>query len=105
MMSNPPQYSRELEDEESAPLWKGDVRSSLELEATSYPPRLGQSSIGDGEERVSVNYTFEPRWPLKGKEQSAIGVLGRTKAVSILCLSSISLSCQLTFTVAARLSD
>ena len=83
-MSNPPEYRRRLSDEESAPLFKDGGRTSLELEtaSTTYPPILGQSSTSINEERPTVNYTFRPRKPDQGQKHSAIGVVGRTKAVS-----------------------
>lgn len=81
-MSLPPQYRRQIEDEESAPLYKGDERFSLDLESSQYPPRFGQSSTSNDEGQNNVNYTFAPRWPMKGQEEHALGVLGRTKEVS-----------------------
>ena len=83
-MSNPPEYRRRLDDEESAPLFKDGGRTSLELEtaSTTYPPVLGQSSTSINEERPAVIFTFRPRKPDQGQKQDAIGVLGRTKAVS-----------------------
>ena len=81
-MSLPPQYRRKLEDEESAPLYKNDERLSLDLESPEYPPRFGQSSAGHDDRQINVNYTFVPRYPVKGKPWIALGVLGRTKEVS-----------------------
>lgn len=83
-MSNPPEYRRRLDNEESAPLFKDDGRTSLELEmaSTTYPPVLGQPSTLINEERPTVSYTFRPRKPDQGQKHSAIGVVGRTKAVS-----------------------
>ena len=78
-MSQPPQYRRQIEDEESVPLYKGDERSSLES-TPSYPPRLGQSSGEEGQ--INVKFSFVPRWPVVGEEQHALCVLGRNKEVS-----------------------
>ena len=46
--------------------------------APSYPPMASSS-----ETHSNVTYTFVPRWPIKGKPQDALGVLGGTKAVSL----------------------
>lgn len=37
---------------------------------------------GNDEDRVNVTYVFEPRWPVKGKKEQVVGVLGRDKDVS-----------------------
>lgn len=80
-MSVLPSYRREIQDEESAPLYNDSNKFALndDVEGAVYPPRSGQSSSG---ERSNVKYTFVPRWPIKGETQNALGVLGRTKEVS-----------------------
>lgn len=38
---------------------------------------------GGDEERVNVTYVFAPEWPVPGKEEQMVGVLGRDKDVSL----------------------
>ena len=84
-MSLPPKYQRQIDDEESVPLYKGEEpRHSLDGESGIYPPRFGQASAGNDDGPINVKYTFVPRWPVVGEEQNALGVLGRTKAVSFM---------------------
>lgn len=41
------------------------------------------SALGGNEgERVNVTYVFSPVWPVPGKEEQIVGVLGRDKDVS-----------------------
>ncbi|WWD02416.1 hypothetical protein V865_000455 [Kwoniella europaea PYCC6329] len=65
-------------DEESLPLFDADSNEHDELPA--YPPRLGESS---GSTTHNVTYTFVPRWPIKGEQKDALGVLGDTKEETI----------------------
>ncbi|WVQ68231.1 uncharacterized protein L199_006438 [Kwoniella botswanensis] len=65
-------------DEESLPLFDADSNEHDELPA--YPPRLGESS---GVTTHNVTYTFVPRWPIKGEQKDALGVLGDTKEETI----------------------
>ncbi|WWC63195.1 uncharacterized protein I303_105795 [Kwoniella dejecticola CBS 10117] len=71
-MSLLPQYKREKKgDEESLPFLHDEND-----ELPAYPPRVGESS---GTTTHNVTYTFVPRWPIKGSQQDALGVLGETK--------------------------
>ena len=91
-MSKLPEYRRNA-DEESAPLFKGENRPSLDLDAVpTYPTRMGvSSSRDDTDDRHTVTYTLVPRWPVKGERQDAIGVLGLSREVSVF--TDLSIRC------------
>lgn len=93
-MSALPKYRKDMDEEESAPLYKNDqfVLEDTDEAVPSYPPRVGQCSAGPASEQNNVKYTFVPRWPIEGDVQNALGVLGRTKEVSRLS-SNLSSSC------------
>ncbi|OCF32325.1 hypothetical protein I317_02742 [Kwoniella heveanensis CBS 569] len=79
-MSLLPQYRKDLKSqsddhEESVPLWSA---ADQDEPAPAYPPRQGESSGGENI-RHNVTYTFIPRWPIKGTQEDALGVLGETK--------------------------
>ncbi|WRT68304.1 uncharacterized protein IL334_005280 [Kwoniella shivajii] len=75
-MSLLPQYRKDVKnDEESVPLFSSDDDS-----LPAYPPRVGESS---GTTTHNVTYTFVPRWPIKGSQQDALGVLGESKEETI----------------------
>lgn len=71
----PPKYQRitdiesQSQAEESQPLVKARDR-----ELPSYP-------LNAGETRPNVKYTFEPRYPVPGKTEHVLGILGPTKEV------------------------
>jgi hypothetical protein len=90
IMSKLPEYRRNA-DEESAPLFKGQNRPSLDLDAVpSYLPRMGvSSSRDDTDDRNTVTYTFVPRWPVKGERQDVVGILGLSREVSLCAELSI----------------
>ncbi|WVQ94597.1 hypothetical protein IAU59_001677 [Kwoniella sp. CBS 9459] len=83
-MSLLPQYRKDVkslsdDQEESVPLWSAVDHDEP---APAYPPRVGESSGGDST-RHNVTYTFMPRWPIKGTEEHALGVLGETQEETV----------------------
>lgn len=95
-MSGLPQYRREPEESDTTPLFKSYAGaesdpSAAHLQAvqgqssTSYPPVIAAPDLDDGgPARKSIIYTFVPRYPIRGSEENATGVLGRTKEVCTL---------------------
>ena len=79
-MSTLPEYQRlPMTEDEAPPAWSKGARSPS-LDETSYPPR---SMVGSSTQPgTNVTYTFEPRWPIKGDPEDAVGVMGRDKNVS-----------------------
>lgn len=78
----PPRYTSKPGDEESLPL-KHDTFDEDELDRVptpTYPPRHSGPSGGG---QVNVRYTFNPRWPVPGKSEDALGLLGANKEVSL----------------------
>ncbi|WVF67021.1 hypothetical protein IAT40_001764 [Kwoniella sp. CBS 6097] len=83
-MSLLPQYRKDVKSssddhEESVPLWSA---ADDDEPAPAYPPRLGES-LGGENIRHNVTYTFMPRWPIKGTQEDALGVLGETKEETV----------------------
>ncbi|WVW85728.1 hypothetical protein I302_107766 [Kwoniella bestiolae CBS 10118] len=77
-----PSYQKHSKsDEESLPLFDAEDQSHND-ELPAYPPRVGESS-GTGTITHNVTYTFVPRWPIRGDQQDALGVLGETKEETI----------------------
>lgn len=86
-MSDLPQYSYNDADLESAPLVPADRKgqsgwSDSAVQATSNLNSSGPS--GSGQPRHNVLYVFEPVYPVPGKREQVVGLLGRSKDVSIL---------------------
>jgi len=73
-----PQYQRlPNQDEDVIDTWKRPVAMDIE-QGDTYPPRHASGS-GSGENIVT--FIFVPRWPVKGKKESVLGVMGRDKEV------------------------
>lgn len=87
MLGQPPKYSSRPGDEESLPLKNSTFADEDEVDAIdrvptpSYPPRHNAAGPS-GSVQHNVRYTFNPRWPVKGKAEDALGVLGHDKDVS-----------------------
>jgi hypothetical protein len=84
-MSALPAYKKDDESAESQPLWTGeeDINENDDP-APSYPPREASASAsgsGSDNPRGSIRYIFQPRWPIPGSEEYALGVLGVDKIV------------------------
>lgn len=76
MTSLLPQYQRLPEDDiESGPSWISAGEEDEEMKGSTYPPRPSSST-------AKVTFIFVPQWPIKGKQESVMGVMGRDKAVS-----------------------
>ena len=85
-MSPPPTYRPASTDEdlERVPL---KSRHSFDEEADpapSYPPVSAGPSRTNGQNML---YTFEPRYPIEGDSEDALGVLGADREVSQPCFS------------------
>jgi hypothetical protein len=69
----PPKYQKmvdvEAQIEETEPLNK--------ILPATYPPTSSNTDVV----RPNVKYTFEPRYPIKGKTEHILGVLGNTREV------------------------
>lgn len=81
-MSDLPQYSYNDADLESAPLVPADRKgqsgwSDSAVQATSNLNSSGPS--GSGQPRHNVLYVFEPVYPVPGKREQVVGLLGRSK--------------------------
>lgn len=96
-MSSPPRYQRTPGragegDEESLPLkqYMADNDADLDLDqhegATTYPPTR-QAGPSRQQATSAVKYTFNPRWPIEGKPENALGVFGGSREVSRIVLS------------------
>jgi hypothetical protein len=77
-----PQYSKQyksddvgLEDGASEPFL---ARTSTDTAPPTYPPSTSGTSG-----RSNVQYSYDPIWPRKGDKKTAVGLMGRTKAVSL----------------------
>lgn len=84
-MSALPAYKKDDESAESQPLWTGeeDINENDDP-APLYPPREASASAsgsGSDNPRGSIRYIFQPRWPIPGSEEYALGVLGVDKIV------------------------
>ncbi|ORX39242.1 hypothetical protein BD324DRAFT_618954 [Kockovaella imperatae] len=82
-MSNPPKYETLHRDslEETSLLSSDAAERGLSTSADpslAYPPRHGESST----RKISVTYTFTPRYPVPGSEEHALAVLGETREES-----------------------
>ncbi|ORX37945.1 hypothetical protein BD324DRAFT_623908 [Kockovaella imperatae] len=79
MSSLLPQYNtrRVSDEEEQRPLnsWKDDDRAMSSPPPPSYPPGRDHAS-GSGSKNKTITYTFVPRWPVKGKTESVLGLAG-----------------------------
>lgn len=51
--------------------------------AVNHSAQQGPSSAPAGDRTGQVvEFIFEPRWPIRGQRETAIGVMGQTKEVS-----------------------
>jgi hypothetical protein len=97
MSELPPWYRREPEESDTTPLFKGQPdqhplggEGDIESRGSSnaYPPPLPLADLDDGgPPRPKILYTWHPRYPIRGDEQNATGILGRTKQVSLFSRS------------------
>lgn len=82
------QYDREAIDgdlDSSNPLLRpATPRSSSETAPPVYPPSSSLALSPSNGERHIVEYTYSPVYPREGENQYAVGVLGRTKEVSLI---------------------
>lgn len=74
-----PQYERLVGDDmDNDPAWPHIDEDDEEAKINTYPPG---PSTGTGSSRVT--FIFVPRWPLKGKQESVLGVMGKNKMVCV----------------------
>ena len=81
-MSSPPRYENLSRQDEDSSLLKKNRFEDEEVDeeatvGTSYPPRH-QAGSGD----VNVTMTFVPRYPVRGKTEHALSVIGESREVS-----------------------
>jgi hypothetical protein len=80
-MSDLPKYSRSgFDTTETDSLVKAGGRGSLDgpgLGLAAYPPRAESTTNG----LSNITYSFIPQYPVKGKRQNVLGVLGRNTEV------------------------
>jgi len=86
-MSDLPKYSRSgFDTTETDSLVKGSGRESFDGPGiAAYPPRAESSTNG----LSNITYSFIPQYPVKGKRQNVLGVLGRNTEVRHSALPSI----------------
>jgi len=78
-----PQYQRLANhDEEVFDSWRKSpvAKDGEDAQLPTYPPREGSGS-GSGSGQSIVTFIFVPRYPVKGKKESVLGVMGRDKEV------------------------
>lgn len=76
-----PQYQRLPNyGEDVIDTWKTPLASDAN---DTYPPRHASGS-GSGFGESIVTFIFVPRWPVKGKTESVLAVMGKDKEVSSL---------------------
>jgi hypothetical protein len=75
----------------SAPVYDVEAAENAPLVNRDADDFSAFRSGGDNEDRVNVTYVFAPEWPVLGREEQIVGVLGRDKDVSTISLTSFLL--------------
>jgi hypothetical protein len=74
----------------SAPVYDVEAAESAPLVNRDDDDFSAFRSGGDNEDRVNVTYVFSPQWPVPGREEQIVGVLGRDKDVGDIAIQCLA---------------